>query len=454
MNKDTRIAIIGSGPAGTSAAYYLHKNGFENVTIFEKEKYIGGKCSTFQFEGKSYDMGAVEITKDYSNVIEIANEFALSMCGMPESFLLDRANGKQEPLSYLTGNCIQKIKSLAELVIYREIDLNLLQDFLDKPGFSDVPASLAQPANQWLNECLVPDLYNFFMIPVTCYGYGDLNEIPAMYVAKYMDKKNFDALISQAIDETLNIKPTWPKRLVDGFQTLLIAMTEQLNKKPITNVEIRSLIRKPLSEAGVEITYSMNDSPDTVMVENFDKVIIAIPQESELLGFVDLSKEELELFDRVEHNRYVTIAFSLKDINTLGYRGFAAILDNGKVSNPPLNYPFQFFCPWKDTNMVIAYVVADKNATYEQLWENVKKCMALWGFPVGQEKPTEIKDWNYFPHVSSEQINQGFYNKLEALQGTNNTYYAGGLLNFELVENSFAYSKAIVKRLISNLIKQ
>ncbi len=38
MNKDTRIAVIGSGPAGTSAAYYLHKNGFENVTIFEKEK--------------------------------------------------------------------------------------------------------------------------------------------------------------------------------------------------------------------------------------------------------------------------------------------------------------------------------------------------------------------------------------------------------------------------------
>lgn len=41
MEKNQKIAIIGSGPAGLSAAYYLRKMGY-NVTIFEGEEKPGG----------------------------------------------------------------------------------------------------------------------------------------------------------------------------------------------------------------------------------------------------------------------------------------------------------------------------------------------------------------------------------------------------------------------------
>lgn len=37
-----KIAIIGSGPAGLTCAYYLSNMGYDNVTIFEKEKTVGG----------------------------------------------------------------------------------------------------------------------------------------------------------------------------------------------------------------------------------------------------------------------------------------------------------------------------------------------------------------------------------------------------------------------------
>jgi len=39
--KDKKVAIIGSGPAGLSAAYYLRKMGYK-VTIFESEEKLGG----------------------------------------------------------------------------------------------------------------------------------------------------------------------------------------------------------------------------------------------------------------------------------------------------------------------------------------------------------------------------------------------------------------------------
>ena len=52
--------------------------------------------------------------------------------------------------------------------------------------------------------------------------------------------------------------------------------------------------------------------------------------------------------------------------------------------------------------------------------------------------------WPYFKHVTTESIRNGFYDRLEALQGQNRTYYAGGLLDFELVERIIRYSKKLV----------
>ncbi|MCG6136918.1 MAG: hypothetical protein MET45_20155 [Nostoc sp. LLA-1] len=54
--------------------------------------------------------------------------------------------------------------------------------------------------------------------------------------------------------------------------------------------------------------------------------------------------------------------------------------------------------------------------------------------------------WPYFPHVSSEAMQAGFYDRLEALQGQRQTFYVGGLLNFELVETIVEYSQHLVKK--------
>jgi hypothetical protein len=53
--------------------------------------------------------------------------------------------------------------------------------------------------------------------------------------------------------------------------------------------------------------------------------------------------------------------------------------------------------------------------------------------------------WSYFPSVSPEDIQNGFYEDLEGIQGYRNTYYTGGLLNFELVEGAMRYSKELVE---------
>ena len=38
----TPIALIGCGPASVSCASFLARLGYDKITIFEKQKYIGG----------------------------------------------------------------------------------------------------------------------------------------------------------------------------------------------------------------------------------------------------------------------------------------------------------------------------------------------------------------------------------------------------------------------------
>ena len=51
-----KVFIIGSGFSSLSAACYLSKNNFD-VSVFEKNKTLGGRASQFKAKGFTFDMG-------------------------------------------------------------------------------------------------------------------------------------------------------------------------------------------------------------------------------------------------------------------------------------------------------------------------------------------------------------------------------------------------------------
>jgi Zn-dependent oligopeptidase len=56
------------------------------------------------------------------------------------------------------------------------------------------------------------------------------------------------------------------------------------------------------------------------------------------------------------------------------------------------------------------------------------------------------KSWYYFPHVFSEDYAAGWYDKVEAMQGTNGTYYAGEIMSFGDMDETAEYSRELVDR--------
>ena len=52
-----KVAIIGAGPAGLTAAYLLGK-AKQEVTVFEKDPtYVGGISRTESYKGSHFDIG-------------------------------------------------------------------------------------------------------------------------------------------------------------------------------------------------------------------------------------------------------------------------------------------------------------------------------------------------------------------------------------------------------------
>jgi cation diffusion facilitator CzcD-associated flavoprotein CzcO len=74
LDKNARIVIVGAGPAGLSTAWFLHKHGFDNVTVIERLGRIGGLCKSLTVDGMSYDLGANYVTWAYRETLAIAKE--------------------------------------------------------------------------------------------------------------------------------------------------------------------------------------------------------------------------------------------------------------------------------------------------------------------------------------------------------------------------------------------
>ena len=76
-----------------------------------------------------------------------------------------------------------------------------------------------------------------------------------------------------------------------------------------------------------------------------------------------------------------------------------------------------------------------------------KDCEKL-GIPVVKE--INEGAWYYFPHVFSEDYANGWYEKMEAKQGSHNTYYAGEIMSFGDMDETVEYSRDLVERFFAD----
>ncbi|MBR0050329.1 MAG: aminooxidase, partial [Firmicutes bacterium] len=105
---------------------------------------------------------------------------------------------------------------------------------------------------------------------------------------------------------------------------------------------------------------------------------------------------------------------------------------------------------WKDTkDQVITTYALRKHKDKEEIPYEKCRQMVLDDLKImGNPASNVINEWSvyYFPHVFSEDYTAGWYDKVEAMQGKYDTFYAGEVMSYGDMDETAEYSRELVDR--------
>ncbi|KAJ4845220.1 hypothetical protein Tsubulata_012395 [Turnera subulata] len=427
---DTRIGIVGGGPSGISTAYALTKLGYRNVTLLEKHHTAGGMCESVDIEGKIYDLGGQVLAKNSAPVIfHLAKEADSELEEMDSHklALIDASTGKYQDSKVaddyvsvisLTLELQDKAKDSARIGIHAvsEFASDLTPAYLESRGLKSVPKSVA---------------YGY-----TASGYGFVQDMPYAYIHEFTRTSMAGKI----------------RRFKGGYTSLWEKIAGSLPIKVSYETEVLAVKRNSES-----VSVDVKNSNGEVEALEFDKIVISgsfpftsgrtyrCPAEcstepgSEVMDFSEL---EMELFSKVQTIDYYTTVLKITGLEDMpiGFYYFSEYMEDPATIGHPV--AMQKF--YADTDIFLFWSYGNsadvKGPEVTQLAMKVVKNM---GAEV--EKVVLQRRFKYFPHVSSQDMHDGFYERVESeLQGQRNTYYVGGLMAFELTERNSSYAMALM----------
>ena len=482
-NKNERICIIGGGPAGISAAMYLEKKGYTNYVIFEKLNKIGGKCWSPKLkvshngveEEKTFETGAIMGAISYHAVSEV-EEFAGYYHKGPD-FKPGEPNMRREfrkldgtidhpfepKVNFSVGKTLRllklkkQMKKLNKLMqtkyvgydCYGHLGIAKGEYFgLSKgceghcgatkensfpnyiKGVNPNLKDLMLPFSEFCKINGVEEVQRIWIAPFTSFGYGYFDEVPASLVMKYLD-------VTTAL-EFVNMRLwTWQ----EGTQEIYERANKKLQHPALLEHEVVKVERP---EGKVLVTVKTKDGKQKV--EEFDKLIVTTPLDY-FKDYADATEEEKELFSKIIHEKYCNYIAEFEP-------GKSPVISGYMVENmvpERLGHAMVYYNRWqyleKDcpaTVYALRNHTGDEDIPFDVVMKTMDEDMAKVGFPIMRKNFAQ--EVYYCPHVSCKDFQDGWYDKLEALQGNKNTYYAGEILSFGDMEDTCAASKDIIGR--------
>lgn len=411
MDNNARIAIIGAGAAGLTAADTLKRKGYTNVTVLEKSERAGGKCSSLEYNNQWYELGAGVLSYANRTALRLATEYNVptQRAQFGQSILLDALSGKELGKKSLQEN-IRLIRQA--LITYR--GLCKRYTYTAQPGLKNIEPELCVPFSEFAKEHHIGELARELSLFFTGFGYDYFDNISAAYVLKYYSWEILKGFLSRKMY-------TFP----GGIQHLWTAVTRGQNVVYNTNIE-----KIERTESEVRITTPAG-------VHTYDALIVTSPLD-EFVHYADARAEEKELFSKIIYCDYRTYACIIKNFpKKSGYIP-------GNYSDERAGHPVFWYHRHADSPLYMFYILGDWKMSDKDVLTNINAVAESFGGSV--ESLHTVSRWKYFPHVGPEEMKNGYFDALEALQGNQHTYYAGELLNFSTVGLTAEYAEDLVNR--------
>ena len=460
MDKNIRICIVGGGPAGLSAGMYLEQKGYENYTILERNDRVGGKCWSPHYNGRRYEMGAIMGVPSYYAVEDVEKFCGITHDGPKLNRNYKNSRGDViepfEPKKNILKiprllKMKKQVKKFGELLEtkYKGYDLNghrgVAQGRYD--GFSQENArrepvkgenpnlkDLCLPFNEFCKKNGVELVQDIWIGPYTSFGYGYFDEIPAAYVVKYLD-----------FQTTMNFVKvnlwTWK----EGTQYIWEQLDAHLKHPARLNSHIEKVERR---DGKVYVTVNGAE-------EEYDKIIVTAPLyipnkradgQIGMVDYFDTRDDERELFSKIDYERYDVLAVETKpeDHPEISYYVF----DN--MVKERLGHLMVYYRRWKDSmdQVITTYALRKHKDTEEVPYEKCRQMVLDDLKTMHNPASNVVNEWSvyYFPHVFADDYAAGWYDKVEAMQGKYDTFYAGEIMSFGDMDETCEYSRELVER--------
>ena len=418
-NQDLRIAIVGAGASGLTAAKTLKSLGFGNIVIFEKENRPGGRVHSYEYQGKVYELGAVWLGSTYDRVLELAKEYDVAYEeAVPVGVYDDGVFYNYDAWVIRHYNAAELLASFSNLW-----DMQRRFPSLKKPGFSEGEDDLHLQVGTFAPKYRIEIVTDVIASFITGSGYRNIEEVPAQYPMKLVQ-----LLLKGTVAGLLGMPNGVPmSSFTLGGQELWRKVAADFTVR--YGAEVTGIVRQTIDGKPVIQLTAGGTS------EEFDRVVItASPDVYE--NFLDLTPSERDVFSRVKTYRYAVTLFEGANIP---HGSIAEHLNRETIGG--VNY-FGHYHPEK--NVFTAYQFVPESFGDDEITAGIiKDVEAIKGT---FDKVVYRRIWSCLPYFSQEDLDQGVDEKIDSFQGTNGTYYVGSLLNSETVENTIRFSRALMER--------
>ncbi|WP_396930097.1 FAD-dependent oxidoreductase [Mycolicibacterium sp.] len=413
-----KIAIIGGGVAGLTAAHRLRVKGYRDITVYEREAGVGGKVCSYVHDGKAYELGALWSSPRYRIIGELADHVGATRRADRLPDVMDRGT---------TSSYARYLRTHYRLLDVGGAFLTLARAFvrypaIRKPTLAGLPPAASQSFDEFARRerfATLADASASFFSPC---GYLQNDRVPAIYLMKMMH-----LFIDVLIVDVLGLKNTRIDIFDDGWQELWKALAKDFDVRyssTITAVTRRTTGGQPTTAITVDDA-----------TEVYDRLIVAAPLDA-CHRFMDLRSDERELFAKIRTHRY---RVTLVEATSLPH---ASVVDH--VPRSMTGHVNLIARQHRDAKVFTIYQQLDDHISDDDATALMHQDLQS----MGATNTTVItaKTWRYFPHVGGEDIRAGFYDAMSALQGKYGTFYVGSVMNMETVEHTAQFSTALVDR--------
>lgn len=411
---DQKVAIIGGGLSGLVIAEGLQQRGYKNVTVFERDNRVGGKLYTIWYKGKSYEFGALFCLPSQKYLKALMKRFNIKIDGPS----LLRVNYDSN------GNKIMQIPKevLSDLVqeLHRLPDVLAGYTSLKKINIDNIEDPLMLPFSKWCEINQLRVLKSVYSHYFTSYGLGDTDTVPALYVLRIL---NYDNLMSFM---ELPEFSTWKNGICSLIECL---------KMEIKNIRLDQNVTKISLLKNKKLCVHTDFD-----VLEFDQVVITSP----LNTFSDLYDEDHEMkqfLSSIEYEHFNVYAFIAEKVP----KRCGCVLEN--LSIEKRGHIILWNSRWdlidgEELIMVYAYNNSENSkASSLKIIEN-----DLLKLNIKNPRLYQFKCWQHCPHVDTSVLQNGFYKKMESMQGKNNIFLAGEIMSTVSMENCIQYSNYLIDK--------